>query len=350
MKHTKTSYKIITVLLCICMLLPLSACGEDKMLQTEVSAMDTVMTLTAYGKKAQSGINSAVQVIQAMDVMLDPELETSMVYAMNHANGNSVVVSGQIAEMLSVAKEVYSKSEGMFDPTLYPVIKLWGFVDKKYYVPNYDELEAERSRLCFDKLDLASFPSSGTFSVSMPSYGEISFASMAKGCAAKNAIDAMRQAGVTSGIVSLGGNIQTLGRKPDGTNWTVAVQDPNNTSSYLGVISVGETAVVTSGSYQRYFTDVSTGNTYHHLLSPTTGISANNSLVSVTVICEDGTKADALSTAMFVLGQNRALSYWRSDRKFEMIMVTNENEVICTSGLIEQFTLANENYTLSFTE
>ena len=350
MKHTRTSFKIISLLLCAVMLLPLAGCGDDKMLQTQVFAMDTEMTVTAYGKNAQKGINSAVKVIESMDVMLDPELETSMVYAMNHAQGQSVVVSGQIADMINVAKLIYDRTDGYFDPTIYPVIKLWGFVDKKYYVPNYDEIESERSRMCFDQLDLQSFPSSGTYSVSMPSYGEISFASMAKGCAAENAIDAMRHAGVTSGIVTLGGNIQTLGRKPDGSNWTVAVQDPNNTSSYLGVISVGETAVVTSGSYQRFFTDISTGTTYHHLLSPTTGLPANNSLVSVTIICDNGTMADALSTAMFVIGQNKALNYWRSQGGFEMIMVTTSNEVICTSGLIEQFTLTNTNYSLKFTE
>ena len=117
---------------------------------------------------------------------------------------------------------------------------------------------------------LSSFPASGSYSVTIPSYGEMSFASVAKGCAADNAIEAMRQAGVTSGIISLGGNVQTLGLKPDGTEWKVAVQDPANTSSYLGVVSVGETAVVTSGGYQRYFTD-SRGTTYQHIINPTSG-------------------------------------------------------------------------------
>ena len=158
----------------------------------------------------------------------------------------------------------------------------------------------------------------------------------------------MRNAGVTSGIISLGGNVQTLGLKPDGTNWTVAVQDPNNSSSYLGVISVGETAVVTSGTYQRYFTQ--NGKTYHHLINPETGRPINNTLTSVTIICEDGTLADCLSTALFIMGESKALNYWRTYGGFEMILVNKDNQITCTKGLMEQFTLANDNYTLRYTE
>ena len=159
----------------------------------------------------------------------------------------------------------------------------------------------------------------------------------------------MRNAGVESGIVSLGGNVQTLGLKPDGSLWTVAVTDPNNTASYLGTVSVGETAVVTSGSYQRNFTSLE-GKFYHHLLKPSTGYPVTNTLQSVTIVCEDGTMADCLSTAMFILGESQALNYWRTYGGFEMILITTDNEVICTSGLIEQFTLANDNYSLTFTE
>ena len=359
MRHTKTFYKgrlrgraltlAICALLCVSMLLPLSGCGETKMAQSQIFAMDTLMTLTAYGKHGEAGIAAAADVISSMDTMLDPELPTSTVYAINHALGNSVVVSGQVAQMLSTAKLVYDRSGGALDPSLYPVIKLWGFVDGKYYVPSEEEIAQVLALKCFDKMTLNSFPSSGAYSVTFPSGAEISLAAIAKGCAAENAISAMRQMGVESGIVSLGGNVQTLGLKPDGTNWNVAIQDPNNTDSYLGVISVGETAVVTSGTYQRKFTDMR-GRTYHHLFNPNTGSPISNALLSVTIVCEDGTLADALSTAMFVLGESRALSYWRSYPDFEMIIVTNDNRVVCTSGLIEQITLSNPSYTLIFSE
>lgn len=355
MKHRGFVYKLICCVLVAAMALPLSACGETKQTQREVFAMDTVMTLTAYGKKADAGLNAAESIILSMDAALDPELSTSTVYAINHAQGAGTVISGQIAKMLSTAHTVYEQSEGALDLTLYPVVKRWGFVDGKYYVPTAEEIAEDLARLCFDQLSLTSFPSSGSYSVTIPSYGEMSFASCAKGCAADNAVEAMRQAGVTSGIISLGGNVQTLGLKPDGTNWNVAVQDPNNTASYLGVVSVGETAVVTSGGYQRFFTDAR-GTKYQHIINPASGYPVSNNLQSVTIICPDGTMADCLSTAMFVLGQSRAISYWRNYGGFEMILVTNndnssgKNQIICTKGLIEEFTLTNENYELSFVE
>ena len=284
------------------MLVPLAGCGETRETQREVYAMDTVMTLTAYGKKADAGLRAAESIISSMDAALDPELSTSTTYAINHAQGGSTVISGQIAKMLNTAHTVYERSEGALDLTIYPLVKRWGFVDGKYYVPTGEEIASDLSRLCFDQLVLTSFPSSGSYAVSLPSYGELSFASVAKGCAADNAVEAMRQAGVTSAIISLGGNVQTLGVKPDGTNWNVAVQDPNNT------------------------------------------------LQSATIICSDGTLADCLSTAMFVLGESRAINYWRTYGGFEMILVTKENQVICTKGLIEEFTLTNENYGLKFVE
>lgn len=337
MKHIKINCKrLCALLLCLLMVLPLAACGGSRTEQREVYAMDTIMNLTAYGKEAQAGLDAAESVILAMDAMLNPELPTSTVYAINHAQGNSVVISAQIAKMINTAYTVYNQSGGALDLTLYPLIKRWGFVDKKYYKPTEEEIAAELSKLCFDKLTLTSFPASGSYAVTLPEYGQLSFGAVAKGCAAENAIDAMRQAGVTSGIVSLGGNVQTLGTKPDGSLWKVAIQDPEDLENIVGVLSVGETAVVTSGPYQRYFTVK--GAVYHHILNPATGNPSGSALRSVTIICEDGTMADCLSTAMFVLGESRALNYWRANGGFEMVLVTTDDRIVCTKGLMEEFT------------
>ena len=340
MNPTRTLYKHLTriaaLLLCIASLLTLTACGSaSAMEQKQIFAMDTVMTLTAYGKHAEEGLAAASSVINSMEALLDPELPTSTTYAINHANGQNVVVNAQIAKMLSTAKTVYDQSDGSLDLSLYPLIKLWGFVDGRYYVPLYEEIQAQLKRKAFDKMVLTSYPATGSYSVNFPADTEISFGSIGKGCTAENAISAMRQAGVKSGIISLGGNVQTLGLKPDDSKWTVAIQDPNNTASWVGTVQVGETAVVTSGSYQRFFEF--DGNTYHHIINPLSGSPVSNNLLSATIICEDGTMADALSTAMFVLGEARALNYWRQYGGFEMILITKSNQVICTKGLIDVY-------------
>ena len=335
---SKRFVRLTALILCLLLVLPLAACGENRREQREIYAMDTIMTLTAYGKNAEAGLNAAESVILAMDVMLDPELSTSTVYAINHANGQSVVVSAQVAKMLTTAMTVYEQSGGALDLSIYPLVKRWGFVDQKYYKPTEAEIAEDLSRLCYDKLSLTSFPASGSYYLTIPEYGQLSFGAVAKGCAAENAIDAMRQAGVKSGIISLGGNVQTLGVKPNGDLWKVAIQDPENPDGYVGTIRVGETAVVTSGPYQRNFT--LKGVLYHHILNPATGHPSNSSLRSVTIICGDGTMADCLSTAMFVLGETKALNYWRQYGGFEMILVTTDDRIVCTKGLLEAFTLS----------
>ncbi len=339
--------KIICLLLCLSLSISLSACGESKEYQQQLFAMNTVFTITAYGKKAKNALNAAAATIVAIDAMCDPNVETSTCYALNHAEGAQVNVSGQIAEMLTDAKEIYERTDGAYDITVYPLVDLWGFTDGRYYVPLPEEISQVLARLCMDRLTISKFPTSGTSAVNLPDYGALSFDSCARGCAANYAIDAMRKNGVESGLVSLAGNIQTLGMKPDRTEWSIGITDPNNPTGYLGILSVGETAVVTTGSYQQYMTS---NPKYHHIFNTKSGYPTSNGLLSVTVICPDGTYADCLSTAMFALGQSRAINYWREYKGFEMVIINSDNEVICTSGLLEQFDLRNSFYTLRYVE
>lgn len=354
MKHRQFIRKTLALLLALAATPVMSGCGESAASQKEVYAMDTVMTLTAYGPKGEAGLIAGESVIYSMEAMLDPELPTSVVYAMNHAEGAAVSVPGQVARMLQDAQLIYERSKKLgassLDLSIYPLVRLWGFVDGSYYVPSDAEIAATRERLKFDQVVLNSFPSSGSYEVTMPADCELTFGAVAKGCTSAYVIEALRNAGVTSAIVSLGGNVQTLGLRPDGSRWKIGISDPKNPDTYLGILSAGETAVVTSGGYQRFFTD-QRGKTYHHLIDPRTGRPSDNSLLSATVICDDGAMADALSTAMFILGTTNALRYWRSyGRDFEMILVTKDFEVICTSGLIEEFELKNPNYTLKYSE
>ena len=179
-RHFMTK-RVLCALLCLALMLPLAACGETKEGRSVLFAMDTTMTLVAYGKNREAGLAAAESVIRSMDTMLDPENPGSSVYAINHANGENVVVPGQVADMMTAAKQVYDQSGGALDLTVYPLLKLWGFIDEKYYVPFDNEILDELSKVCFDQVLLTSFPSSGTYTVSMPSYGELSFGAVAKG-------------------------------------------------------------------------------------------------------------------------------------------------------------------------
>lgn len=332
MKNTKIYAKF---LLLTVVLLSLVGCTSSQPVTKQIFAMDTYMELRAYGKNADTALSESVKAINEASRELDPELEGSAVYALNHADGQPVEVSDRIYNMLETANTVYQQSNGALDLTIYPVVKAWGFIDGVHTIPTADKLEQLKSVPCFDRISLQSN------TVTMPKGTEISFGAVAKGAMAEEVAQIMRTNGVEHAYLSLGGNVQTIGLKPDGSKWRIGLQDPNNTSTHLGVIVVDEAAVVTSGSYQRFFEE--DGKLYHHIIDPKTGAPSESGLKSATIVCESGTMADSLSTAMFILGEKGALEYRNTYGGFEMILVTDDNRVIVTSGL--EFEPTSDQYT-----
>ena len=317
----------------LCLLLCLSGCSE-KSVTKQIFAMDTYMEMTAYGNNAEVALKDVINTINQYSLELDPEVEKGAVYALNHANGNEVTLDPAIADMLTTAKTVYGQTGGALDLTVYPIVKAWGFIDSKHTVPTAEELEQLQSVPCFDDVNI------DIHTVTMPEDAEISFGAIAKGAIAERSKHIMKNYGVEHAFLSLGGNVQTVGNKPDGSLWRVGVQDPKNLSGHLGIVSVGEMAVVTSGSYQRYFEQ--DGKLYHHIINPATAAPAESGLVSVTILCESGTMADALSTAMFILGEDAAIDYHSTYGGFDMILVTEDNRVVVVGDV--EFEASTESY------
>lgn len=345
MKHTSICCKLLTLTL---LLSALTGCGSKEPEKTEkqIFAMDTVMTLTAYGEAAGAALDAAAAEINETARLLDPEQEGSLVWTLNHSGGAQTEVPELLYHMLDTAGTVYARSGGALDLSVYPVVRTWGFIDQAYRVPSPDEIAAAMEGVNYAAV---TFEQTGdTCFAAVPDGMEISFGSVAKGAMSDAVVDTLRENGVTSAVISLGGNVQTLGLRPDGSDWTVAVQDPHDTGTFLGTIAVGETAVVTSGSYQRYFEE--NGMVYHHIIDPATGYPAESGLLSATVVCPDGAMADCLSTAMFVLGEEGALEYWRTWGGFELLLVTTDGRVVLTDGLRDAFTANGDRYTIVFTD
>ncbi len=345
MKHTSICCKLLTLTL---LLSALTGCGSKEPEKTEkqIFAMDTVMTLTAYGEAAGPALDAAAAQINETARLLDPEQEGSLVWTLNHSGGAQTEVPELLYHMLDTAGTVYARSGGALDLSVYPVVRTWGFIDQAYRVPSPDEIAAAMEGV--DYAAVTYEQTGDTCFAAVPDGMEISFGSVAKGAMSDAVVDTLRENGVTSAVISLGGNVQTLGLRPDGSDWTVAVQDPHDTGTFLGTIAVGETAVVTSGSYQRYFEE--NGMVYHHIIDPATGYPAESGLLSATVVCPDGAMADCLSTAMFVLGEDGALDYWRTWGGFELLLVTTDGRVVLTDGLRDAFTANGDRYTIVFTD
>ncbi|MDE6108591.1 MAG: FAD:protein FMN transferase [Oscillospiraceae bacterium] len=178
---------------------------------------------------------------------------------------------------------------------------------------------------------------------------ELDLGAIAKGYAGERAAVLLRENGVTSALLNMGGNVQTVGVKPDGSLWRIGIQDPNSdTGDYLGVVELNDQAAVTSGGYQRYFEE--DGVRYWHIMDPATGAPARSGIVSATIVAHEGGLCDGLSTSLFIMGVEKSLDYWRTYGGFDVILVDEDNTVWITAGLKERFTLAKDAYTLQIVE
>ena len=343
-----TLKRIAAALLCLGLLLSLPGCGSTQAAEKQLFAMNSAVSIKAYGKLAEAGIDSAVSVINSLGSALDPKRDGSTAYAINAAQGQSVVVTGQVAEMLLTMQRVYQLSSGDFDPTVYPLVKAWGFVDGLYRVPSEDEIKGLVKNVDFSAVSISAMSDTDSYLLTMPAGMELSFAAVGRGCAAMYAARAMQVAGVEAGIVSIGGNIQTFGDKPDGSDWIITIQNPQNISDYICKLNLSTgCAVVTSGGYQRFFTD-DDGNTWTHLIDPKDGYPAESGLLSATVVCDDGIYADALSTALCVMGEDDAVDLYEESSDFEMLLVTNDGRILVSEGLNNAFERSNDDFEVEY--
>lgn len=312
------------------------ASGEAADKETEASkdlfAMDTYMTLTAYGEHAQEAVDKAAERVEALDALLSTGNENSEIYQLNQ-NGEATL-SEEGGYLVERALELYKKTEGAFDIAIYPVMQAWGFPTQDYHVPDDDTLKeklalADASKVNYDK---------DTRKIFFDQDGmEIDLGGIAKGYTSSQIMQIYQDCGVTSGLVNLGGNVQALGGKTDGSKWRVAIQSPDDTEEYLGILEIEDQAVITSGGYERYFEE--DGVTYHHIIDPAIGYPADSGLISVTIVSDDGTLADGLSTSLFIMGEEKAAQFWRENSdEFEAIMETSDGKLYVTEGIADSLT------------
>lgn len=307
--------------------LPLSACSP-KSESCEFFAMDTYMTISATGGEVEAALQTAQQAVFAMERRLSATDEKSEIAALN-ASGRGEV-SADTAALLERALVLAEKSGGAFDPTVRPLMELWGFTTEAYRVPETEEIDAVLPLADWESVEL-----SGT-EVSLAPGQKLDLGGIAKGWASETVCAILREHDVESALLYLGGSVQTLGAKPDGSLWRVGVQNPDGSESHLGILSVGECAVVSSGGYQRYFEH--DGHRYHHILDPETGFPADSGLASVTVVCGDAVAADAYSTALFVMGLEGAHRFWREhSEELDLVLYTEAGELYITEGLENSF-------------
>lgn len=329
--------KTVKWIACLAMtgLLALSGCGSSKevpVVTKDIFAMETYMSVTGYGKHAEEAVSASLEEIRRLDKMLsvgNPESEISLI----NKNGSGEI-SEDTAVMVEKALEVGERTGGKFDITIYPMMVEWGFTSKDFRVPEPEKIEEILNNVDYRQVKLDTEKET----CSLGEKQGMDLGGIAKGFTSDRIMEIFREYKLDSGMVTLGGNVECMGTKVDGSPWRCGIRDPHKEDGLLGIVTVEDSAVITSGAYERNFTDEETGQVYHHIIDPATGYPANNGLISVTIISKSGMLADALSTSMYILGLDDAVQYWKQyGDDFDMVLMTEENKVYVTEGIADRF-------------
>jgi FAD:protein FMN transferase len=329
MKRVGPSFHLATPLIgkvfLVCLCLPFLACEKviTPVLSETREAMGTVVSITLLDRDAARGaeaIESAYRAIESVERSMstyDPESEIS------HLNREgSIEASDDFLIVLQEALAIHRRSGGAFDVTMKPLLELLSeSFAKGGAPPSAAEVQALLGRVDAGAIEIEDSR------VTLPPGVRITLDGIAKGHAIDRAIEALRAEGVEHALVDAGGDMRALGDR-DGEPWRVAMQDPRDPSEYLTVIFLTDRAVATSGDYRRYFDPEMTS---HHILDPRTGRSAE-SLISVSVQAETAMVADALATAIFVLGPEEGRKLAEDQEGVEAFLVTDDRRVLTTSG------------------
>ena len=327
----------------LCLLLALTACGPapaptpapapEQPQTSTLFAMDTVMDLSVYSDE-EGLLDEAAALVTDLENRLSTTSGQSEISTLN--SQGSTTLSTAPAQLLERALGFCQKTNGALDLSIYPVVRAWGFTTSTYQIPPQEQLDRLLSLVDYRQIQFS--PEDGT--VSLPQGMEIDLGSVAKGYTSDRLVELFREHGAASALLNLGGNVQTLGTKPDGSPWRIGIQDPLG-DSYLGILATADQAVITSGGYERYF-EGEDGTVYWHIIDPETGYPAKNGLISATAIGPEGVYCDALSTSLFIMGPERACQFWQTYQDFETILVTEDHEVLISPGLTDSFQLAKD--------
>lgn len=329
--------RILSVIMILLALL-LTGCDESSAPAKEtekqsrvVFYFDTVVTITAYTDDAEILSEIETECLR-YEKLLSKTIEGSDVWNINHAEGKRVPVSDETRDLINRALEFSRISDGRFDISIEPCVALWDFTGEDMgKLPDSDELAAAAEKVDWTKIDI------NDEGVMIPAGMSIDLGGIAKGYISDRIAEYLSAGGVESALLNVGGNVRTVGLKPDGSNWRIGIQDPEGArdQSIVGVVDLQGNSVVTSGIYERGFMVEDTW--YHHILDPETGWSVQNEIAGVSIVTDEACTADALSTTIFAMGLEEGSAFIEGLEGVEAIFVTKDGDVSWTSGLNNYF-------------
>ncbi len=322
--------KIICVLLSV--LLVFSSCGVKY-------ANDTYFALDTFIKTHLPDSDVDIQeYIKTLEGIISKTDSNSEVFKINE--NTSCEVSEETASLIRFANEVSYKTNGAFDITCGALSALWDFKSDNPIPPSEAEIEKAIEYVGYGNITV-----DGCKMTKTSENVKIDLGGIGKGYIAEKSVEYLHENGIKSGYLNLGGNIAIVGAKENGEGWGVAIRDPQRPDDTVGRVILSHGYLSVSGDYERCFEY--NGLKYHHILDPKTGYPTVNELSSVAVISDNGTLADALSTALFVMGLQEGLQFYKEKScVFEAIFITNDGYIHTTDGIRSDFELTSTNYKL----
>ncbi|MGI6216587.1 MAG: FAD:protein FMN transferase [Coriobacteriales bacterium] len=298
--------------------------STDGLCKCTFMAFNTVVWMSAYPdserpdtEKVLVSFERARNACRAYERLFSRTLPNSDITILNSACGKWVDVDPRTHELLRDSLFYCAQSEGLFDITIGSASRLWDFHTGK--IPDPTELEVAMEHVDWRKiaLDPEGPPVKGEQCRARLSDPEASvdLGGIAKGYIADRLVELMLDCGIGSFVINLGGNVVARGRKPDGSKWTVGVQDPANREKLKGAIELEDASAVTSGIYERCF--VRDGIMYHHILHPKTGMPVRTDLAGVTLVAQRSIDAEGFSTSVLAMGMHRGMEFAASRPEIE---------------------------------
>lgn len=299
----------------------------------------TFITQRIYGENAENAAIKALKELEYIEEKMSFFRKDSDVSKINSNSGeNSVRVNKDTIHVILQAKKYGNISQGAFDITVAPIVKSWGIFTQSQKVPSDSEIKSNLKLVDYNYIEI----DEKQYCVKLRKKGQmIDLGGIAKGYAGDKAVQIYKENGIKSAFINLGGDILALGEKPNGLAWKVGIQNPNmDIDSYIGIASVKDKAVVTSGAYQRYF--VQDNQKYHHIIDPRTGYPSQSDLISATIIADISIIGEALSTPAFVMGLEESIKMIKKLDGVEAIFMTKDENIHATSRLLKSFTLSDK--------
>ncbi len=287
---------------------------------------DTVVTIRLDGTGDTAILTETFEQMARYEAILSRTREGSDVWNINHSCGQPVEVQDETAALLALAQKYADLSGGAFDITIAPYLDLWDFQNNPGNLPSDDAISQAGRHIGLAGLHL----NGNTVTLDDPD-AAIDLGGIAKGYIADQLKEFLIGKGISSAFINLGGNVLTIGTKPDNQPWNIGIRDPFQTATdIITIVKINDQSVVTSGTYERFFEK--DGIVYHHILDPHTGYPVQNGLKSVTVLSDSSADADALSTTCFVLGPDKGMELIESLDYAEAMFITEEKEIRYSSG------------------